>query len=294
MLSPGTNYGQGALKAVSKPFIHIDHKKFGDYARVFYPSWENNTKKITTVNLGRVIDLSKGIFKNRQRGVFHFDFETGFTNLEEAKIDKEIQNQMHEQAFVFGNIFVAHEILQRENLLSLFRTIYPNNEDTLITLILFRLLTSENYLEANSWWQGSYAKVLLADASVQSERLSEHLVALGRVNLEPFFKKYLNIIYKDDISVILINSTGMSNDINIDLAKIDNYNGIITNEASLIYVIDRLKKTPIYFGILPGNIMDNATAQNIINELKSYNIDIKYLILDAGYYSEDNINFLFS
>ncbi|MDR2368004.1 MAG: transposase [Deltaproteobacteria bacterium] len=279
---------------MSNPFIHVDHKKFGDYARIFYPSFENNTKKITTVNLGRVIDLNEGIFKNRQRGVFHFDFKTGFTNLEEPKPDKEIQNSINEQAFVFGNIYAAHEILQRENLLPLFRSIYPNNEDTLETLILFRLLTSETYANAYYWWEGTYAKVLLPNASVQSQRLSKHLIALGRLNLESFFKKYLNIIYKDDTCGIVIDSTGIHNDINIDLSKINNHNGIISNEVRLIYVIDRVKKTPVYFRVVAGNIIDVTTLQNTINELKSYNIDIKYAVLDAGYYSEDNIKFLLS
>ncbi|MDR0675849.1 MAG: transposase [Elusimicrobiota bacterium] len=280
---------------MSKPFIHVDPKKSGDYARIFYPKWENNEKIVTTENLGRVINLEEGLFKSRARGLFHFDLVSGYTEIEPPKKKNEIKNETIEQGLIFGNIYVANELLKRDNLLALFRNIYPGEEDSLITLILFRLLTNESYINMHSWWENTYARILYPNASVQSQRVSEHLVALGKLNLQSFFKDYFNIIYHDkSICGIIIDSTGAPNDINIELTKISNHNGIISNEVRLIYVIDRIKKIPIYFRVVAGNIIDVSTLQNTINELKSYDIDIKYAVLDAGYYSEDNIKFLYS
>jgi hypothetical protein len=280
---------------LSKPFIHVDQTKYGDYARIFYPSWENNTKKVITENLGRVIDLEKGLFRNRIRGLFHFDFESGFKTIEPPKHRNEIEINFNDEAYIFGNIYVAYQILRRENFLDLFTKLYPGHEDSLIALILFRLLTDKSYFDAYQWWYGSYAKLLLPNSSIQSQRISEHLVALGRVNLQSFFTEYLKIIYGNkDICGVVIDSTGVPNDINIDLTKINNHNGVISNEIRLIYVIDRIKKVPIYFRVVAGNIVDVSTLRTTISEIKSFNIDIKYAVLDAGYYSEENVKFLYA
>jgi hypothetical protein len=130
---------------MSKPFIHVDKKKHGDYARIFYPKWENNKKIVKTENLGRVIDLEKGLFKSRDRGEFYFNFETGFTPKEPLVKEPEIEIKSNEQALMFGNVYVANELLHKLDFYNLFRKIYPGNEDTLLTLILFRLLIDGLY-----------------------------------------------------------------------------------------------------------------------------------------------------
>jgi transposase len=49
---------------------------------------------------------------------------------------------------------------------------------------------------------------------------------------------------------------------------------------------------PIYFRYIPGNVIDVSTLKNTILELAGYGINIKNIILDAGYYSDSNINLL--
>jgi transposase len=162
-------------------------------------------------------------------------------------------------------------------------------------LIFFRLLTDEPYSYANSWINANYAKFLFPNCSLDSQRISEYLSYLGHnIDLNKFFRHYLEMIYKNDEPCgIIIDSTGAQNDISIDLTQINNHNGIINNEIRLIYVIDRIKKIPIYYRVIAGNIIDVTTLQNTINKLKSFKVDIKYSVLDAGYYSEDNIRYLF-
>jgi hypothetical protein len=125
--------------------------------------------------------------------------------------------------------------------------------------------------------------------------VSEHLEALGRINLQPFFSEYLNIVYNyKKISGIIVDSTSVPNDININLTKISNYSGLFSNEIRLIYVIDRIKKLPLYFRVVTGNITEVSTLQNIINQLNSFNINTKYSVLNADCYSNDDIKFLYA
>jgi transposase len=87
----------------------------------------------------------------------------------------------------------------------------------------------------------------------------------------------------------LIVSTRVPNEINTYLTRINKHNGEINNELQLIYVIDKNTKLPIYFRIVAGNIIDNTSLINTINTLNSFNINIKFLLVDAGYSSAQNI-----
>jgi transposase len=57
-------------------------------------------------------------------------------------------------------------------------------------------------------------------------------------------------------------------------------------------VADKISGLPIYYRYLPGNIVDVSTLSLIINELIEYKIKVDRAILDAGYYSEKNIELL--
>ena len=45
---------------------------------------------------------------------------------------------------------------------------------------------------------------------------------------------------------------------------------------------------PIYFRNVPGNVVDVSTLTRTMKELKAYNIDTKFAILDAGYLTSEN------
>lgn len=56
----------------------------------------------------------------------------------------------------------------------------------------------------------------------------------------------------------------------------------------LIYVTQRGTNLPIYFRYVPGNVVDVSTLTCTMKELKAYNIDTKFAILDAGYLTSEN------
>jgi transposase len=76
------------------------------------------------------------------------------------------------------------------------------------------------------------------------------------------------------------------------LTKINNHNGNISNEVRLILLIDRISGIRLYFQYITGNIIDVSTLNNILSEAKAFKINVKHVILDAGYYSEKNIRLL--
>ncbi len=63
---------------------------------------------------------------------------------------------------------------------NLFDDILPNQRDTLLSIIHYRLLTNKKaYIYAQSWYEVNYASILYPKARLQSERISDFLVTLG-------------------------------------------------------------------------------------------------------------------
>jgi transposase len=67
----------------------------------------------------------------------------------------------------------------------------------------------------------------------------------------------------------------------------------VSNEVRLIYVVQQKTGLPLYFRYCPGNVIDATTLIRCLEELKAQGINVKFAILDAGYYTEDNIRELF-
>jgi hypothetical protein len=136
---------------------------------------------------------------------------------------------------------------------------------------------------------------LFPEARLASQRISEFLVAVGREEVQrEFFRQYYQLLYgNQDVTGILIDSSGIPNASKMTVTQISNHNGDISLEARLIYVIDRKTGMPIYFRYCAGNIVDVTTLCTTLVELRQYHIAIDYAIVDAGYCSEENIRELY-
>jgi transposase len=97
----------------------------------------------------------------------------------------------------------------------------------------------------------------------------------------------------NDSDNIIIDSTGLPNSIHFPLTAISNHNGDINNEVRLIYMVQQKTGLPIYFRYCPGNVIDASTLTRCVAELKEQGVNMKFAILDAGYYTEANIALLF-
>ena len=58
-------------------------------------------------------------------------------------------------------------------------------------------------------------------------------------------------------------------------------------------MLDQENKTPLFYRLLPGNIVDVSTLQTTISELKAMGVDNSFVLIDAGYFSENNMIDLF-
>jgi hypothetical protein len=266
-----------------------------------YGIWFNSTYFVDgkvrhgSLYLGKVVNQLKGLFYRDKIGYFTFTTENGFGkpyNLGDPSVPKyPVSASLH-----FGDIWMVDQIFKQSGLDAVMENLIPGSGDTVKALVAYRLLKNDAYCYAKTWYERSYACLLYPNANLDSPRISEFQEILGlEANYRRFFSSYLEVITKNDkiteqISLpILIDSTGLPNDIKTHLTATKNHNGVVSNEIRLIYIVDQKTKLPIYFRYMCGNIIDNSTLIATINMLKAYYVDIKLVIMDAGDYCSNDL-----
>jgi hypothetical protein len=282
-----------------KERIHIK----GGYAK-FCPADRNHGGH--DIYLGTVVDESNGIFYNRNHGgLFRFTLEDGRTELNSDEIGywklmKDHPNPIGilrpKLTLDFGDAWILDQLIEMSKLKSVLCAAYPEDHDTLLSLIAFKLLDNAANCYAGNWQEGSFNRLLHPNAVLQSQRLSDFMESLGaEENSRRFFESYfayLNTLPGTSDNM-LQDSTGLPNEIHLPLSALNNHNGVYSREVRLIFVVDRASGYPVYFRCVAGNIVDVSTLAATIAELKAQGAQVSHGIFDAGYYSETNIVELF-
>ena len=63
-------------------------------------------------------------------------------------------------------------------------------------------------------------------------------------------------------------------------------------QVNLSYAINQKESLPLFYELYPGSIIDNSQVIHMINQLKDYGYANIGVILDRGYFSKNNIDFL--
>jgi hypothetical protein len=196
----------------------------------------------------------------------------------------------------FGDAFFLDTFIKNSGLALSIQAVGYGNPDTLNAMIAYYALCSTANRYAQDWWEGSYARILYPKANLSSQRISYFLAAIGdEYSQREFFREYIKLLERSEMDTgnVLIDSSGLPNSIHFPLTAIRNHNGEISNEVRLIYVVQQNTGLPIYFRYCPGNVIDTTTLIRCLAELKEQGVNTKFAILDAGYYSDENIREFF-
>ena len=95
----------------------------------------------------------------------------------------------------FGDAFFVNELIHQIGYDKVIEDIQYNNKDTLYAMITYYVVTSHANIHAQTWYEGSFAKVLYPRADLTSQRISDFLKSIGRhANLMTFFQTHMNWI----------------------------------------------------------------------------------------------------
>jgi len=254
--------------------IHIKKIKGKEYAYDVKSVWSKEEKKV------KKITTYLGVVTNSETK----EYKRARNKKTEQKQEKAILN--------YGDTYLINESLKNSDIYNDFKKILPKEQDTLKSLLCYKILEGSAFLHTKTWFEGNIASQLFSKAEVDTQRISEFLSRLGNENVQrSFFKRYLERI-APNVNDVALDSTGLPNEINIPLTQYGHHGSSIELETRLVMVVDIITKKPLYFRLIAGNICDVSTLINTNKELKKYGLTTEFMLLDAGYYSDKNIRAL--
>lgn len=161
-----------------------------------------------------------------------------------------------------------------------------------MTLACFQICQGSAMYNCQQWLEGNIAQKLFFQAKVSSQAISKLIKKLGnQASQIKFFKDYIAKFFpaKRDI---LIDSTALPSAINSSINAFGYANGSIQKNVSCLMLVDQETKLPIYFHAIGGDVADVSTLKTTIGELKQLGLVSDRAILDAGFCSKENLQFM--
>lgn len=254
--------------------------------------------------LGRVLYLSEdrktGVFLSPTRGLVEYDAGTDcFSPVErdDPRIDGGSIFPQMEIHTVFGDSYLLLHFLEKQGMLSVLRAVFPKDDDygRVVFHILHGILKDGSRIGCDSFIQKSFASYLfpgIPAATLHSDTGFFSLLGNDSVKVS-FFQKFVAAMQKRDPDFgkgCYVDSTPLPNDISDNPFNALCCHGVASSEVMtrLALVLDEGTGLPVWYDIIPGNVLDVNTVMNIVNDVAdSLGIEIDSLVLDAGYVSRE-------
>jgi len=258
-------------------------------------------------NLGKVIrlspDLKNGMFLSPTRGLVFYDaMQDAFSpaTMEEAKMaspDLFPEAAVHT---VFGDSYLLFSFMEECGLLSVLQAVFPKKEDyeRMLCHLLHGVLKDGSKISCDNFIQKSFASYVLSDIPVQPLKSDTRFFSMlgdDKVKMS-FFSEFVALMRKTVPEFghgCYVDSTPLPNDIEDNPFNALCCHGVNSSEvmSRLILVLDTATGLPVWYDIIPGNVLDINTVMTTVNDVAaSLGIEIESLVLDAGYVSRELVD----
>ena len=246
-------------------------------------------RKENQKHIGRVIDKENNVFYSRERGIFTYDPLTDEYGKADESYSSELKTDRRKKEkylLDFGDVFFLDQLIKDIQYDKVLDAVGYGNADTLRAMLMYYIVSSAANCHAQTWYEGSLARILYPNANMKSQRISDLLASIGEESRQRnYFKAHIDWV-KEMISndpAIIVDSTGLPNDIDTYLKNFSNHNGKISRECRMSVALQRDSGYPLLYRVHPGNIVDSTTLQRTIILLSVYDVFTDMALLDAGY-----------
>lgn len=286
----------GQIISGSAAIVDTVYGNFGSY----------HAKHTVREKLGKVIFLSpdkrSGIFLSPTRGLVGYNADKdAFQTIEkdDPRLPEGLVFPETEIHTVFGDTYLFLRFLEKAGLLSVLRTAFSkrNEYERVLCHLLHGVLRDGSRISCDNFIMKSFASYVLPDVPVGSLRSDTvHFTAMGQDSAKmSFFSSFVSMMQKKIPSFgkgCYVDSTPLPNDIDGNPFNALCCHGVASSEVMtrLILVLDEESGLPVWYDIIPGNVLDISTIMKIVNDVAdSLGIEIESLVLDAGYVSQELI-----
>lgn len=273
----------------------------------FYGDFGNYHAKHKVIEqLGKVLYLSEdnkiGIFVSPTRGLI------GYNSNEEDffDVDKNDKRIAHVNLFpeprihtVFGDCYLLLEFLNESKLLQVFRSTFPGDleYERLLCHVLHSVLRDGANISCTDFIGKSFVSYLASDIPlITLESDTNFFTMMGDDHTKmAFFSAYIDLMRKsrsDFGRACYVDSTPLPNDIVNNPFNSLCSHGVNCSQVMcrLVLVLDEASGLPVWYDIIPGNVLDLNTLRNVTEDVRrSLDINIESYVLDAGYVTKELI-----
>ena len=257
--------------------------------------------------LGKVLyfdsESKTGIFLSPSRGLVEYNSKTdSFSPV--SDVDDRLPKRIHtiqetEVHTVFGDSYLLIKFLESSGLLAILRTVFPKDSEfeRLMAHVVHSIMKDGSRITCDNFIEKSFASYVLGDIAFPSLRSDTEFFALmgdDRTRMA-FFKCYIESMKKNQPDFgtgCYIDSTPLPNDIDNNPFNALCCHGVSSSavQMRLILVLDDTTGMPVWYDIIPGNVLDLSTVMNVLNDVgDSLGITVNSVVLDAGYISKELI-----
>lgn len=286
----------GVVISGSASIIDTEYGKFGTY----------HAKHTVRERLGKVIWLSAdkkdGIFLSPTRGLIEYCAK----NDTFSPVDKDDPRLEGTNVFprpqvhtVFGDVFLLLEFFRKTGLIKVLHTAFSEKSDyeRVLCHILHGVLKDGSRISCDNFIMKSFASYVMSDVPLESLRCdTRYFAKMGSdATRLAFFRTFVKAMQKDNPDFgkgCYVDSTPLPNDIENNPFNALSCHGVGSSDVMvrLILVLDEKTGLPVWYDIIPGNILDINTIMNVVNDVAdSLGIVIDSLVLDSGYVSRELI-----
>jgi hypothetical protein len=204
-------------------FIAYDVKRGIEYAKLCESKRAGGKVEKNYIHLGRVLDKESGIYKNQELGIFTYDLPSNTYGKAPTEYVPPVLGGKERLILDFGDVYFLEQFIRTKGLNAVIDSIGYGNPDTLYAMISYYAVSSGANCHAQSWWEGSYARILYPKANLTSQRHSDFLAAIGDEHSQrEFFEAYFGLLERcgEVAENVLIDSTGLPNSIRFPLTAI--------------------------------------------------------------------------
>lgn len=163
----------------------------------------------------------------------------------------------------------------------------------ILALAMLRIAQPTSLRNTEDTMRSTYIKELLdIDTDFSSQRMSEIVKSIG--NDEDARKKYCSEAVKDSGVIIFDTTVLFSSSRLFDMLEYGRkYKQSGLPQVNMGYVHSLDRGMPVFYKLYPGSISDNVTVVNLIKELKGMGSTSQHLVMDRGFYSENNFRAMY-
>ena len=287
----------GTIISGSAAIVDTVYGNFGSY----------HAKHSVRERLGKVLWLSEdrkeGIFLSPTRGLVKYNSTNDvFSSVEKGdpRLNGTLVFPTTQVHTIFGDSFLLLCFLEKCGLLTVLRSIFQKNQDyeRVLCHILHGTLKDGSKISCDNFIAKSVASYIFSDVPMNSLHCDTSFFSMmGKDDTRvSFFRTFVQMMQKTEPNFgkgCYVDSTPLPNDIENNPFNALSCHGLNSSDtmSRLILVLDEQSGLPVWYDIIPGNVLDINTIMNVVNDVAdSLGIVIDSLVLDAGYISKELIN----